>query len=256
MSKRIQGVKVNDPECFQKLPPNVLLSLVGNAESFDGTGINFTVASGTGGSVFEVVEANTISGVVEDVDTSGATGDGTLTDVVCNTLAVTEVWTVVCTDATTEGSEVWSVTGAVSGLQTAEATTGAVYQSDAAEISFIITAGDVGFAELDEITIEVVKPTSYIKALVDCRLILEGMAIRSNTDNPGAVQLCVGGEDEFYGQDGFTFVAGTTVPSTSPYTNISSVIQLREGEGISFIILPTDVSTELLNVQVSSVFPE
>lgn len=255
MSKRFQPVLVNDPECFQKLPPNVLLSLDGNAESFSGTFINFGVASGNGGSIFEIVTSDTIAGVAGTPNMSGVTGDGTVTDVSGSLTSVTETWTIVCTDNAIEGSEVWSVTGSVSGLQTA-ATTGVAYTSDDAEISFTINAGDAAFAETDTLTIAVTKPASYIKALSDCRVILEGLCARSQIADFGGIFLRVGDESQFYGQIESEFLTVSLAPVDSPYIAISNIIQILSGQGLSIEILTTDVSTLLFDVRVSSVFPE
>lgn len=255
MSKRFQPVLVNDPECFQKLPPNVLLSLVGNADSFSSKFINFEATSGNGGSIFEIVTSDTIAGVAGTPNMSGVTGDGTVTDVSGSLTSVTETWTIVCTDNAIEGSEVWSVTGSVSGLQT-PATTGVAYTSDDSEISFIITAGDNAFAETDTITIEINKPASYIKALKDCRVILEGVCARSDATDWGGIYLRVGDESQFYGQIESEFLTVSLAPVDSSYIAVSNTMQLLAGQGLSIGILDTDVSTILFDVRVSSVFPE
>lgn len=80
------------------------------------------------------------------------TGDGTLDDFDTLPLAPTETWTIACTDATTPGSEVWSVTGSVSGAQAA-ATTGVDY--DNGYIRFKITAGATNFVVTDSWTVAV-----------------------------------------------------------------------------------------------------
>ena len=53
-------------------------------------------------------------------------GPGTIAGVDTTTAGITETWTIACTDATTPGAELWSVTGSVSGAQ-AGATTGVAY---------------------------------------------------------------------------------------------------------------------------------
>jgi len=59
--------------------------------------------------------------------------------------SVTETWTITCTDDSTPGAEVWSVTGSVSGAQAA-ATTGVAY--DNSIITFTISGS--GYAVADE----------------------------------------------------------------------------------------------------------
>ena len=83
------------------------------------------------------------------------TGNGSL-DIDANfgasLTAVTESWTIACTDATTPGSEVWSVTGSVSGVQAA-ATTGVTY--DNGLLAFTIVAGGINYAVADQYTLDV-----------------------------------------------------------------------------------------------------
>lgn len=79
------------------------------------------------------------------------TGDGTLDAVDTHPATVTETWTIACTDATTPGAEVWSVTGSVSGAQ-AGATTGVAY--DNGLVAFTITAGATDFAVSDQFTLD------------------------------------------------------------------------------------------------------
>lgn len=64
--------------------------------------------------------------------------------------APAETWTITCTDATTAGSEVWSVSGSTSGAQAA-ATTGVAY--DNSIIKLDITAGLTNFAVSDAFTV-------------------------------------------------------------------------------------------------------
>lgn len=78
------------------------------------------------------------------------TGDGTMTGVDTHPATITETWTITVTDATTPGSEVWSVSGSVSGAQ-ASATTGVPY--DNGLLAFTITAGGVNFAASDQFTV-------------------------------------------------------------------------------------------------------
>ena len=77
------------------------------------------------------------------------TGNGTMA--VTDTAPTTgsETWTIKCTDATTPGAEVWSVSGSVSGAQT-NATTGVAYTGGPVE--FTITAGSTNFAVNDAFT--------------------------------------------------------------------------------------------------------
>ena len=90
---------------------------------------------------------------------SNNTGNGNLTFKGYNVDTIkTETWTVECIDDSTEGSEVWSVSGSVSGDQ-ANATTGIDY--DNGIIKFIITAGDTAFKNGDKFTIDVVSHTAW-----------------------------------------------------------------------------------------------
>jgi len=81
------------------------------------------------------------------------TGDGTLDNFDTAPATPTETWTIECTDATTPGAEVWSVTGSVSGAQ-ASATTGVAYNG---LISFTITAGTTNFIVGDDWSIAVTR---------------------------------------------------------------------------------------------------
>jgi|GEM_PF-1986158 len=78
------------------------------------------------------------------------TGDGVITGTDSAVAAPTEIWTITCTDATTPGAEVWSVSGTVSGAQ-ASATTGVAY--DNGIIQFTIDAGAINFAVNDQFTL-------------------------------------------------------------------------------------------------------
>ncbi len=76
---------------------------------------------------------------------SGA-GNGAMTGVDSYPASVSETWTITCTDATTPGSELWSVVGSVSGAQ-ASATTGVAYANNL--ITFLINAGGTDYAVSD-----------------------------------------------------------------------------------------------------------
>lgn len=76
------------------------------------------------------------------------TGPGTITGVDTATAGITETWTIACTDATTPGAELWSVTGSVSGAQ-AGATTGVAYSIS--KLAFTITGS--GYAVGAQFTI-------------------------------------------------------------------------------------------------------
>ena len=78
------------------------------------------------------------------------TGNGVIVETDSAVAAPTETWTLTCTDATTPGAEVWSVSGSVSGAQ-ANATTGVAY--DNGIIKFQITAGGTNFAVSDQFTL-------------------------------------------------------------------------------------------------------
>lgn len=84
-------------------------------------------------------------------DGTGNTGNGTMSTPTADDDAETETWTVECTDASTPGSEVWSVTGSVSGAQD-DATTGVAYDDI---VQFTISAGGVGFIVGDTFTFDV-----------------------------------------------------------------------------------------------------
>lgn len=256
MSKRFQAVKVNDPECFQKLPPNVLLGLVDTVDTFTGKCINFEVVSGDGGGIFEVVESLDSPVTAGNADLTDATGNGSVTDISVSESAVVEDWTITCTDDSVSGSEVWSVEGSVSGLQTAEATTGVEYTSDTGLINFKIVDGSTDFSAADVIVIAAVQPAAYIKAKVDCRIIIEGLTARTSFSSVGGVQVVVGDATNFYGQKAFSFITGQVTPVDSPFSLVSCTVILLAGEGISLSIPATDGDCNMLNLQVSSVFPE
>ncbi|MFW6090091.1 MAG: hypothetical protein ACODAB_10080 [Gemmatimonadota bacterium] len=87
-----------------------------------------------------------------DSESFSGDGDGTLEDLDTTPDTVDETWTIECTDDSTEGEEVWSVTGSVSGAQD-DATTGEDYAND--YISFRVEAGDTAFSVGDEFTVTV-----------------------------------------------------------------------------------------------------
>lgn len=82
--------------------------------------------------------------------TFAGTGNGAMGSRDTYPATVTETWTIKCTSATTAGSEVWSVTGSVSGAK-ANATTGVAY--DNGLIKFTIAAGGAAFAVNDTFTL-------------------------------------------------------------------------------------------------------
>ena len=100
--------------------------------------------------------AVTYQGGAGPASVTGA-GDGTVVDIEVKT-AVTETWTLTCIDNTTAGSEVFSVTGSVSGAQL-NATVDTAYDSDAIAFTIIIGAND--FALTDTITFDT---TTYWQA--------------------------------------------------------------------------------------------
>lgn len=108
--------------------------------TYDQTDIGFVITAG--GTDFVLGDTFTVFGA-----TFTGTGNGTIDSIDPQPGAITETWTVACTDATTPGSEVWSVTGSVSGAQ-ATATTGVAYSNTFVE--FTITAGGTNFAVSDQ----------------------------------------------------------------------------------------------------------
>jgi len=86
---------------------------------------------------------------IEDTSYSG-TGDGVIQLADSAVGAPSETWTLTVTDDTTPGSEIWSVTGSVSGAQ-ANATTGVPY--DNSIIKFTISAGVTNFVNTDSWTL-------------------------------------------------------------------------------------------------------
>jgi len=71
-------------------------------------------------------------------------GRGTVDGVAVDTnTSKQELWTLTCLDDTTPGAEVWRVEGQLSGVQTAQATTGVAYASDNGEVSFTINSSAI-----------------------------------------------------------------------------------------------------------------
>ncbi|NOR65425.1 MAG: hypothetical protein GQ468_05345 [Candidatus Scalindua sp.] len=85
-------------------------------------------------------------------DSYVGTGNGTIGEVNVGNATTVEVWTIACVDVTTVGSEVWTVTGSVTGLLTLNAVTGVKY--DEGIVEFLITAGGTNFALTDAFTIK------------------------------------------------------------------------------------------------------
>ena len=259
MSKRTQAVKVTDPECFQKLPPHCVLALDGdtNTTIAEDTSkfINFVKSSGDGGTIFSVIPFAE-AGAYPTTPAAGTnTGDGTMSAITCSLTTVTEDWTVTCTDDTIEGAEEWSVTGTVSGAQAAVATTGVEYISDSGEVVFTITAGGVAFAAADAFTFTTTHRSSYVLAKVDCRLIFEGLVLRTDDTAVGGVSLMVGDVDDNYGNTSTNFITGILAAAGIGHPAVSSIITLSAGEGVSFRYVGLG-DPALVGVQLSSVFPE
>lgn len=80
------------------------------------------------------------------------TGNGTIGEVNVANATTVEVWTISCVDVTTVGSEVWTVTGSVTGLLALNAITGVKY--DEGIVEFLITAGGTNFILTDAFTIK------------------------------------------------------------------------------------------------------
>lgn len=259
MSKRTQAVKVTDPECFQKLPPHCVLALDGDtATTLSESGdkfINFVETSGHGGTIFSVVPFAEAGSYPATPVAGTNTGDGTMSAITCSLTTVTEDWTITCTDDTTEGAEEWSVTGTVSGAQAAVATTGVEYTSDSGEVVFTITAGGVAFAADDEFTFTTTHRSSYVLAKVDCRLIFEGLIVRTDDTEVGGVALLVGDVDGNYGNTSYDFITSIPAAVGVGHPPISSTITLAAGEGVSFRYNGLGDPT-FVGVQLSSVFPE
>jgi hypothetical protein len=116
-------------------------------------------------------------GTATTPDGTGNTGNGTCSAVTTSPATVTETWTVTCTDDSGSGNETWSVTGSVSGLQTAEATTGVAYESDSGEVAFTISDGSTDFVAGDEWTF-----STTIGAMTDDGVAWEEQTFASETN--------------------------------------------------------------------------
>ena len=79
------------------------------------------------------------------------TGNGTIGDVNVGDDINEETWTITCSDYTTAGAEIWTVSGSVSGAQD-NAITGVDY--DIGKLSFLITAGGTDFVNGDQFTVD------------------------------------------------------------------------------------------------------
>ncbi len=121
------------------------------------------------------------------------TGNGTMTAVDTHPATITETWTITCTDITTPGAEIWSVSGSVSGAQAA-ATTGVAYSN--ALLDFLIAAGSTAWAVADAFTVATTigaLPAAsrwlqlrYDTSIADRELILQGVGLS------GADQIFIG----------------------------------------------------------------
>ena len=87
------------------------------------------------------------------------TGDGTLGSITVNNRTTkADTWTVVCIDTSGGvGSETWSVTGSVAGLQIGQATTGLTFTADNSEMTFLISAGATAFVVADDFEFDTTK---------------------------------------------------------------------------------------------------
>ena len=112
-------------------------------DTYAETRIGFKITAGA--TPFAIADAFTVVG-----SSFVGTGNGTIDGIDLAPAAITETWTIACTDATTAGAEVWSVTGSVSGAQ-ASATTGVAYSNEFIT-AFTITAGGTNFAVSDQFT--------------------------------------------------------------------------------------------------------
>jgi len=79
-------------------------------------------------------------------------GNGTLGSITVSQYLTEQRFTVECIDATTEGSEVWSVTGSVLGQLGDNATTGVAYTDTDTQLAFTIIAGASAFKSGDKFT--------------------------------------------------------------------------------------------------------
>ena len=155
----------------------------------------------------------------------GNTGNGTMGAVTTGPTTTSELWTVTCNDDAVSGSEVFSVTGSVSGLQTAEATAGVLYVSDNGEVVFTITAGGTDFVVGDEFTFETTAPTPWCNQ----RRIERAAWTRS-----GTTATLVWPGHNFAVND--TFVV-TESSSTGAITNATKTVATVSGDNITFTCL-------------------
>lgn len=184
--------------------------------------ISFKITAG--GTAFVLADQFTVLAA-----TYTGTGDGTIDDVDCLPAGVTETITVTCTDATTPGSEVWSVVGSVTGAH-ASATTGVAYTST--PVTFTITAGGVNFAVNDAWVIYMVQgelaaigeewvEERYVdtvldgEGLIDLEMILRG---------PG-----LSGTEQIYA----AFTSNQSIVSDYYNISLSSMIGYVDGDALS-----------------------
>ena len=135
-------------------------------------------------------------GTATTPDGTGNTGNGTCSAVTCSETTVTETWTVACTDDSGSGNETWSVTGSVSGLQAATATTGVAYESDSGEVAFTIADGGTDYVVGDEWTFG-----TTIGAMTDDGYAWEQLKYDTSTTNETHLYLKGfgnGGTDEIF----------------------------------------------------------
>lgn len=120
----------------------------------------------------------------------GNAGDGvlTITDVDLS-VSKLELWTVFMN----AGGSTWSVEGTVSGVQTGQATTGALYTTDDGEVTFRITAGATPFAAGDRFIFLTTGLTPYSLGLKvqDGTVLSVPKAIFTATPSTGAQPLNV-----------------------------------------------------------------
>lgn len=169
-----------------------------------------------------VSNANIVTAAAAD---GGNTGDGTCSQPTADADAETEDWTLECTDDSTPGSEVFSVTGSVSGAQD-PATVGVAYDDI---VQFLLTAGATPFAVGDVFTFEVTKK-------LGSQHVWE--VLFNNTSNftaNGRVHLKgvgVAGEDEIY----VGIQAYSTVASSIYNLNLQGAVGF--GSGLDFEAQP------------------
>jgi hypothetical protein len=150
---------------------------------------------------------------VHDLAFTG-TGPGTFSDgPAAADNATVETWTLTVTDDSTPGSEVWSVTGSVSGAA-ASATTGVAY--DNGSISFTISGS--GYANGDAFTFDVVQGWTAQRSTYDAGTDTDGELILEGVGLGGGEAIVVGvqsfrdaGNDRYnWRLRGFTSFDGST----------------------------------------------